>query len=484
MEGSAVILAITGAILILGGPLAGYFVFRYRYGKRLELADTRERQLKSRELKLDRSRRPPPGSPFEGSESEAEDTISMLKEDVEQKSLELSIVRQDYELEIRVLKEEASGLRNDIARLRGEPVEVQDIVDTPISDLHGAPSARGEQPASSESPIEKTDLPPVVRVPEKPPTPTSFEASPSYPGGDSIDDTQQEEERPAPASTRESQPEEAPESETMEYWVMSDDSSGISAGIVDENQPDETEKEEVTDLEDDMPEAFDDDVPEENTLDLRDDEVDIYDYLFPEEATHANPEAEAVEPESESVSESEDAACEAAPVDLNDRPDEDNTLETERKEQRPNEGSASQDSPRQDSGTNDEEELDSRPKTEKEASPARPDRPPKSFEPKSPEEAVERVKSPVPFPAFTPVSDLMQSQDDPPVEAATLQQIVQLPDEQYQLLTELGYASLDKIACLSSSEVRRLSDIFNLPSTVIESDWIPNAQLKLFERDK
>ena len=90
----------------------------------------------------------------------------------------------------------------------------------------------------------------------------------------------------------------------------------------------------------------------------------------------------------------------------------------------------------------------------------------------------------MPLPAFKPVFDLIGAQAEVPPDTSEIRRIVQLPDEQFRLLSDLGFATLDKIACLSTSEVRRLTEILKLQTTVIESDWIPNAQLKLFDGKK
>ncbi len=87
------------------------------------------------------------------------------------------------------------------------------------------------------------------------------------------------------------------------------------------------------------------------------------------------------------------------------------------------------------------------------------------------------------YPAFTPVSFLMSEKPTVTVESQ-FKSLVRLSDDQYDLLNELGYGSMEKIAKLSSTEVRRLAEIFSIPAQRIESDWIPNAQLILFERNR
>jgi len=60
-----------------------------------------------------------------------------------------------------------------------------------------------------------------------------------------------------------------------------------------------------------------------------------------------------------------------------------------------------------------------------------------------------------------------------------IQEIVKLSDGQFSLLQELGYASLKRLSNLSSSEVRRLSDLFSVSAAQIEQSWIPTARAHL-----
>ncbi len=64
-------------------------------------------------------------------------------------------------------------------------------------------------------------------------------------------------------------------------------------------------------------------------------------------------------------------------------------------------------------------------------------------------------------------------------EEATVRKIVQLSEEDFNVLLELGYASLRILANLSSSEVRRLSDVFGVAASKIEQSWVPTARAHL-----
>jgi len=60
-----------------------------------------------------------------------------------------------------------------------------------------------------------------------------------------------------------------------------------------------------------------------------------------------------------------------------------------------------------------------------------------------------------------------------------VREIVQLSEEDFDVLLDLGYASLKILANLSSSEVRRLSDVFGVSASQIEQTWVPTARAHL-----
>jgi hypothetical protein len=64
-------------------------------------------------------------------------------------------------------------------------------------------------------------------------------------------------------------------------------------------------------------------------------------------------------------------------------------------------------------------------------------------------------------------------------ESETVREIVQLPEADFDVLLDLGYTSLKILANLSSSEVRRLSDVFGVSASQIEQAWVPTARAHL-----
>ena len=64
-------------------------------------------------------------------------------------------------------------------------------------------------------------------------------------------------------------------------------------------------------------------------------------------------------------------------------------------------------------------------------------------------------------------------------DKALIQSIVSLDPDSFSLLDELGYASLTRLAQLSTSEVRRLAQVFRIDPDLIEQDWKPTATAHL-----
>jgi hypothetical protein len=92
------------------------------------------------------------------------------------------------------------------------------------------------------------------------------------------------------------------------------------------------------------------------------------------------------------------------------------------------------------------------------------------------------------LPEFRAVSTFIDrrsaiSQEADPVlpisENEIVREIVQLSEADLDVLLDLGYASLRILANLSSSEVRRLSDVFGVSASQIEQTWVPTARTHL-----
>ncbi len=76
--------------------------------------------------------------------------------------------------------------------------------------------------------------------------------------------------------------------------------------------------------------------------------------------------------------------------------------------------------------------------------------------------------------------DQETSQDGAPSKAkgeeSLVRSIVGLDPDSFSLLQELGYADLTRLSGLSSSEIRRLAEVFRIRPERIEQDWKPTAR--------
>jgi len=383
MESSALIVAIAGVILITLGPLAGYLFFRYRYGRRISDLEYRESSLHAREVDFNRTRYQASTARIHQSTASGEDTLSLLREEVEQKSLELSIVRQDYELELKTLRQETASLRSEIGHLRGEPVSIQDI----------DPASGVETPDSSLS-SSYTDFEEIDEDESTPDEPAPYEPAPDEPVLDELVQDEPELDEPAPAESVLDEP-------TLDELVQDEpelDEPDDFEPVPGEDF--ETESRVFFDISPDTPYSNDNTDPDpiESAPESEDEDwdEDVFRFLYPEGTDGDEP------VEIESLSRPSDSSTEATKTD---------------------------------------------------------------------------------YPTFTPVSFLMP-EDSAVTSESHFKSLVRLSDDQYDLLDELGYGSMEKIAKLSSTEVRRLAEIFSIPAQRIESDWIPNAQLILFEKHR
>lgn len=98
-------------------------------------------------------------------------------------------------------------------------------------------------------------------------------------------------------------------------------------------------------------------------------------------------------------------------------------------------------------------------------------------------DAIDPPRRPVPQrPAFKPVSDLVETENGTPT-SPPLQRLLKMNAEQYALLEEIGYATVDRIASLTPIAIERLSGIFGVPESEIRDHWVPDAQKAVFSPD-
>ncbi len=94
------------------------------------------------------------------------------------------------------------------------------------------------------------------------------------------------------------------------------------------------------------------------------------------------------------------------------------------------------------------------------------------------EEPTISVPSKVALPVFRTVSDFVPASDAPlPTQkSTTLTNLVGLSPDQFELLSDLGFASAEKLSLMTPEEIIRLSEIFRVSPEFIQSNWITRAQ--------
>lgn len=347
---------------LAGGFFAGFFLFRLRFKKELGLYEARETALKNREEEVERIRASLRSNQEIAGTSNPEATIKMLREDLEQGSIELSIAKQEFDLELTVLREEIESLKSSDTNSGRYPVEIVDV--------------------EFES-TESSDLP------EEP--------------GEVEDDA-----LPEPATGDAGGHKERMSSEK----VVEEETEGELEELAEESeeQPRRTAE------------------PIEDTESAGDWATSVITYLL-----------------GDFLSPSSDEDEKSSVLDESELPEEEPLTETV---------------------------LET-----------------------SSEFALETV----PYPKFCSLAEFVSLDDltngngiaietnpesiNSNAEEAGLQVLLDLTDLQFRRLRELGFASYEKIAELSSPDIRRLTEEFQISSERIEQIWISSAQLRLYEGD-
>lgn len=110
-----------------GGVAGGFFLYRVRNKKDLGLFEAREKALGNREKELTRIRSIMKAQQPTDNSDTLEATITMLREEIEQKSLDISIAKEDYDLETRILRDEIESLKSGEGAAAGFAYEIEDV---------------------------------------------------------------------------------------------------------------------------------------------------------------------------------------------------------------------------------------------------------------------------------------------------------------------------------------------------------------------
>ena len=98
---------------LAAGLSAGFFLFRIKNKRDLGIFQARETALANREKELGRIRAALKAKPPNTKTDETlAATVDMLKEEIEQTELDISIMKEDHGLEIKLLMDEISSLKS------------------------------------------------------------------------------------------------------------------------------------------------------------------------------------------------------------------------------------------------------------------------------------------------------------------------------------------------------------------------------------
>lgn len=451
-------LIIFSVLAFVAGMGAGYFIYQIRFKRKLGLFEARETALGHREAETDRIRLalPRPESTGNREVSVLQATIESLQEEVEQQSMAQSFAAEEYQLELDVLRNEISSFRsgtNTASNVRVEiedaeyenqppqPVEIERDYDASVSE---EPSASVPAEETREANAFEVLEPEVEDVNAKDDSETeSVESIPSeesIPTGESIPS---EESFQSDSSPPASVAEEALDWANSVYsYLFGDLIATFSETAEKESSTSEADSEDDRDA--NATSSGDSSPPPEETTEESTEETieEIIDENIEESSFYSHRQrytesAETIDPPSEN----------AAPYEP--------TYEWE---------TVASEDPDTRNGTS---YPDTSASSESSSSYPR-------FQPLVELSALN----------WTEENDVAVDVKNPitaPAARAGLQVLLGLPDDQFRTLRQMGFRSYEDIAQLSTPEIYRIADSFDIPASRIEKIWISGAQLRLYE---
>ena len=382
-----IVLLLSGLVVLVLGLFFGYRLALSRLEDRFQDVAEKEKTIQRSLIAAERERYQESTSRIHRSQGEQESKNLILREELEQKKLELSILKQDTQLDLDVLRREKESLEEEVGRLKGDSVTFTefDHTETPVIEALEGNEDRQEVLSEDHSP-EKNLEPPEESVEKESADESDF----------------------APVVIAESESDLQPTVDhDFEFPEILDRDSNLDF---------ERLSEDIRETERDEP--------------LEADELSFHRTLEPRNGTRQR-KAKTPEMDQESMA-----------------------AERRRNVQLEN-GVAIR---------------DSTPSVGEQPGIAGPG------------------TSPQILPEFRAVSTFIERRSvmpqvaDPVLptdENETVREIVQLSEEDFDVLLDLGYASLKILANLSSSEVRRLSNVFGVSASHIEQTWVPTARAHL-----
>ena len=231
-----------------GGITGGIFLYRIRNKKELGLFEARKTALGNREKELARIRAAMKAEQRTDNSGILEATVTVLREELDQQSLEISIAKEEHGLELRILQDEIESLTHGPGETAGFAYEIEDVTfNTESSSETEPPETASSETEPTETASSETEPPEKVSFETGPPETVSSETEPSETGSSETEppETASSETEPPETGLSETEPSETVSSETEPPETVSSE-TGPPESVSSETEPAENQ-ESVTD---------------------------------------------------------------------------------------------------------------------------------------------------------------------------------------------------------------------------------------------
>ncbi len=157
-----IVLLLSGLVVLVLGMFLGYRLSLSRLKERFQDVAEKEKALQRRRVAAQRERYQESTSRIHRAQGEQESKNLILREELEQKKLELSILRQDMQLDLDVVRGEKESLEAEIGRLKGDDVSFSEIEHAEIPVIEGP--ERDEDHKKSPEKVLKRSRPTKVNL--------------------------------------------------------------------------------------------------------------------------------------------------------------------------------------------------------------------------------------------------------------------------------------------------------------------------------
>ncbi len=132
-----IVLLLSGLVVLVLGLFFGYRLAVTRLEDRFQDVAEKERTIQRRRVAMQRERYQESTSRIHRAQGEQESKNLILREELEQNKLELSILKQDMQLDLEVLRGDKESLEAEIGRLKGTAVSFTEVDHAEIPVIEG-----------------------------------------------------------------------------------------------------------------------------------------------------------------------------------------------------------------------------------------------------------------------------------------------------------------------------------------------------------